>query len=407
MSTFEVKIRKLTDVQDHADRLSVASVGGFRVVTQRGRFKDGDLAVYVPEAAVVPDEVLKASGFWFDCRKCEGSGSVELDLGEHDLAGDKPETVTCKTCKGAGSYGGLAGSAGNRVKPIKLQGIVSEGILLGLDVLDGYCEDCPAGEPCKHRDYWATEGVDVGEVLGVEKYVVPIPTQLSGKYYPLSGTIKANSAPENVKKVGAVFEPGEVVVFSEKVHGSSAQSGIKDGEYFVTSKGMGAKGLVLEDEKDEQGRSTNFYHRSLNTVGGENTLRRISEEYGGGGDVYLYGEAWPCQNMRYNLNEGGEARFAAFDIRIGGHFVSHEKFVEITSSLNIPTVPILYVGPYSDEELARHTEGREQVSGKEVHTREGIVAKAVDESRDARGNRRIIKSISEKYAVMKNKTEFN
>lgn len=402
MASFEVQIRRVGPVEpiEGADRIEQASVGGFRVVTMKGRFQNGDLAIYVPEQAVVPDEILQQGGFWKACEPCEGSG-IEFILGENN---DRLEN-DCSDCKGRGGKGILAGSKGNRVKPIKLRGIVSEGILLGLDTLNGMCEDCPDDEPCKHRDYWATEGVDVGEILGIEKYVVPIPTQLAGKVYPLAGTIKANSSPDNIKSKESLLIDGEPVVISEKVHGSATQIGIKDGSYFVTSKGMGAKGLVLEDEKDEQGRSVNFYHRAANSFGGEEVLRALAARYPGQ-DVYVYGEAYPCQNLKYAA-EGGEAKLAVFDIRVGEEFLTHDEFVKLAEQYDLPTVPVLYEGPYSREVVREHTDGREQLSGREAHIREGVVVKSSVGRVDDRHGRVILKSISEKYLGLKGLTEYN
>lgn len=402
MASFEVKIRRLKNVEPHtnADALDVAQVDGFNVITQKGRFVEGDLAVYVPEAGVVPDRVLKLSGFWKACDPCSGGGH----LSSPDPA-DPEYTVedVCGDCKGRGGTGMLAGSKGNRVKPIKLRGQLSEGILLDLDIFEQLGFDPVMEELYPHEDL---EGKDVGVALGIEKYVVPIPANLSGKVYPLAGTIKVNSDPENAKKMQGAFLPGEIVVMAEKVHGTALISGLKDGELYVTSKGMGGKGLVLEDEKDEQGRSTNFYHRALQFAGGEDVLRRISEVFGEGQDVALYGEAYPAQDLKYG-EDGTAAKLAAFDIRIGEEFVTHEDFMKITSQLDIPIVPILYVGSFSEEALAHYTKGKEQVSGTEAHIREGVVVKPVEERRDSKGRRVIVKSISEDYLTRKNATEFN
>lgn len=389
MSSFEVKIRRLKDFApiEGADRIETARVDGFNVVVQKGRFVAGDLAVYVPEAGVVPDKVLQLGGFWKPCETCEGAGA----------------SLKCTYCKGRLGTGMLAGSKGNRVKPIKLKGIVSEGILLDLDIFEQLGFEPVMEELYPHEDL---EGKDVGKALGIEKYVVPIPANLSGKVYPLAGTIKGNTSPENVKKLQRLLEEGETVVMTEKIHGSSVWAGIREGAYFVTSKGMGGKGLVLEDERDEQGRSTNFYHRALQSVGGEEVLRRIASEYGGGQDVTLYGEVYPAQDLKYGV-EGDEAKMAAFDIRIGDDFISHELFVDITAALDIPTVPILYVGPFSEEALKQHTDGREQVSGREKHIREGVVVKTLLPRYDDRHGRVMLKSISEKYLTRKNATEYN
>ena len=97
MSTFEVPLVQIT-IEEHpnADALELAAVGGFRAVVKKGRFKTGDWVAYVPEAAVLPEWLLKQEGFWNDE-------------------------------KGKGM---MAGSQGNRVKPVKLRGALSEGICI-------------------------------------------------------------------------------------------------------------------------------------------------------------------------------------------------------------------------------------------------------------------------------------
>lgn len=399
MASFEVQIRRIEGIEpiSGADRIEQAAVGGYRIVTQKNRFVNGDLAVYVPEAGVVPDKVLKLSGFWKECETCSGRGESRVTV-----EGEEMEEL-CSTCKGRRGTGMLAGSKGNRVKPIKLKGVVSEGILLDLDIFEQLGFEPVMQELYPHEDL---EGKDVGAALGIEKYVVPIPANLAGKVYPLAGTIKTNSDPENVKKVQGVFQPNEPVVMAEKIHGTALISGLRDGELYVSSKGQAGKGLVLEDEKDEQGRSTNFYHRALQSIGGEQLLTEISEQFGDGGDVALYGEAYPAQDLKYG-ETGEQAKLAVFDIRIGDRFLKHDDFMDVCKELNIPNVPILYTGPYSDEALAEHTDGKEQLSGREVHIREGVVVKPLSGRYDDKNRRVIVKSISEDYLTRKNATEFN
>ncbi len=78
MSAFEVKVRRIDKVEDHpdADRLSIVSILGYRAITNKledgsHRYAPGDLVVYVPEAAVVPEHLLKQYGYW-DAEKDKG-----------------------------------------------------------------------------------------------------------------------------------------------------------------------------------------------------------------------------------------------------------------------------------------------------------------------------------------------
>ncbi len=103
MSNFAVRVRRIEEpVIDHpnADRLSIIKVGDFLCISGKledgsHRYAQGDYVAYIPEAAILPEWLLKRLDFWNE-----------------------------ETGKGT-----LNGPDGNRVKTIKLRGIVSTGIL--------------------------------------------------------------------------------------------------------------------------------------------------------------------------------------------------------------------------------------------------------------------------------------
>lgn len=94
MSQFAVEVVVLDDVVPHpnADALDLAVIGGYRAVVKKGVFKKGDSVVYIPEDALVPEDIL-----------------------EH-----------------IGLTGRLAGKQKNRVKAIRLRGELSQGIVVRL-----------------------------------------------------------------------------------------------------------------------------------------------------------------------------------------------------------------------------------------------------------------------------------
>ena len=92
MAIFEVKVGKVTAVDPHpnADRLELLTIDdGQTSVAQLG-YQLGDVVVVFPEASVLPNDLLRHMGLW-------------------------------KAEKGVGA---LAGSAGNRVRPAKLRGVL-------------------------------------------------------------------------------------------------------------------------------------------------------------------------------------------------------------------------------------------------------------------------------------------
>lgn len=371
MSSFDVQIRRLT-VEPHpdADRLDVVQVDGYQCISQKGRFQTGDLAVYVPTDGVVPEAILKVSGFW-DAEKEKGM---------------------------------LAGKNGDRVKPIRLRGILSEGILIDLDTLDAVADEKYG--PDRIKDEWV-EHADVATLLGIEKYEAPIPVHLAGDVKNCPGPIHAYTDIENIKKFPNVLVEGESVVATEKAHGSCMIVMLHEGEFYVSSKGFAGKGQYLVDTKDEEGRSTNAYWRAFYAATLDEKLKRAADE-SGIGTIYLFGEVLGVQDLKYGM-ENGEVRFVAFDAQFGENkpYLNWRALTSFLYTYRIPQVPTLYEGPYSLAAIEEASTGTEHLTGTEGHIREGVVVRPVRERRDDEVGRVILKSISPDYLTRKGGSEFN
>jgi RNA ligase (TIGR02306 family) len=365
MASFDVKIRRLT-VEPHpnADRLDIVKVDGYVCVSQKGRFTTDDVAIYVPTDAVVPEAILQASGFWDEER---GKGM-------------------------------LAGSKGNRVKPVRLRGVLSEGILLDISLLDS-----PDGVVT-----WTdgAEGTEVGTLLGIEKYVAPIPVHLAGDVKNCPGPIHAYTDVENIKKYPDALVEGEEVVATEKAHGSCMIVMLHEGEFYVSSKGFAGKGQYLEDTKNEQGASTNAYWRAFYAAGLDEKLRKAADD-SGAATIYLFGEILGTQDMKYGM-ENGDVRFVAFDVQIGENkpYLDFEVFTSFCYTYRIPQVPTLYEGPFSWEAIGAVTDGMENLTGSESHIREGVVIRPRKERHIDTLGRVLLKSVSESYLTRRDGTEW-
>ncbi len=121
--SWDVKVFKVLSVEPlpNSDRLDLVKVGDWPLVSQKGLWKPGDLACYIPMESLVPDDLLAKLGL----------------------------------------TGKLSGARKNRVKPIRLRGTVSIGILV----------PPPEG---------ASEGDSVADALGIIKYEQEIPPQFRG-----------------------------------------------------------------------------------------------------------------------------------------------------------------------------------------------------------------------------------
>jgi RNA ligase (TIGR02306 family) len=365
MSAFEVKIYRLEIIpHPNADNIELAKVGDYVSIVRKGDFKTGDHAAYIPEGSIVPEAVL----------------------------GD------------LGLIGKLSGSEKNRVKAIKLRQVVSQGLIY------------------KSKAHWQ-EDQDVQEELGIKKYdpIVHAPQHMHGRHIGVAQHITINYDIENIKKYNQVFEDGEEVQITEKIHGTFAQFGyipqrlhesyLHLGCYTVTSKGLGGRGVLLDMEDTD-----NVYSRIGQdpSYGLQYKLPCIKAEYRhiiGDEPIFICGEIFGPQIQRgFGYGVGvGQISFRAFDIAYGERtkvrYIDAKLLERIFKDYEIPSVPVLYRGPFSKEHLVRCTVGRETVSGKSLHIREGTVTKPVTERTDSKAGRVILKSISDAYLLGDN-TEF-
>lgn len=364
MSTFAVTTVRVT-ITSHpkADALELARVGDYCSVVRKGQFQSGDLVAYIPEQALVPEPLLE-----------------ELGL-----------------------TGRLAGSAKNRVKAIKLRGVLSQGICL------------PA------REGWE-EGADVTTLLGITKYEPPVPTHMNGVLYPAGFDRCMKYDIENFKRYPEVIKAGEEVIFTEKIHGTWCQLGLvpeamahpEHGCLVVSSKGLAAKGLALMPDADKN--ATNLYLRVARTLDIVNRLRLVfGDQLSTEMPVFVLGEVFGkgVQDLSYGAVAASEDKvgFRVFDIYVGqpgsGHYLSHEALSQACQDLELARVPVVYRGPFNREVMLEHTNGRETVSGSKLHLREGVVIRPVDERYDDKLGRVQLKSVSEAYLLRKGGTEYN
>ena len=357
MAEFESKVYTLK-VRGHpkADRLDLGLIGGFRSVIGKDSFETDDLVAYIPEGAIVPDDVIE-----------------ELGL-----------------------TGRLAGSKKNRVKAVKLRSILSQGLIY------------PATGG-RLRDHDVEEGDDVTELLGLVKYEPPIPVSLQGKVYPAHGKTLHYDI-ENIKKYPDVIEDGTPVSITEKLHGTWCCLGLRaDGEHIVTSKGQSAKGLALETGEEHK----NVYLDALRAHStGLTTLYDLIyglPPLGGDEHIYVLGEIYGkgIQDLHYGMNAPG---FRVFDIFIGephsGHYIDQPHINWLVAQTGFRAVPALYEGPFSLEVVDSLTEGETTLGGG-PHTREGVVIKPQIEQQHDDCGRVIFKSVSEDYLLRKGGTEHN
>jgi len=433
MSTFKCPVVRVAEVVEHpnADRLSIVRLDGLgytcisaKLEDGSSRYKPGDLVVYIPSAAVLPEWLLKVMDFWNE-----------------------------ETNKGM-----LAGSNGDRVKPLRLRGIFSEGLLypvqtkvFGVPMVDGrdqsdsvsflvqgldtvadtvrghriYARESyvwtfsctPLGLPGSWMNYKNVSlGQDASDILGITKYEPPIPVNMAGEVANLSShTVKYDF--ERLENVPDMFAPGEQVVATEKLHGTFCAIGYvpdlnhpemfgANGDIIVHSKGLGGQGLAFKNNEANAG---NLYVRTLrNLLANHDLEARLAEvsRLGGGQPVYVMGEIFGrgVQDLHYGTKE---PEFRVFEIRIGHDYLPRDQFgfghldsqTRYGGTLGLDAVPILYHGPFDVAALEKVRDGRTMLGGENI--REGIVVRSLVEGRHDMHGRKVAKMISPDYLLRK------
>ncbi|WNZ12781.1 RNA ligase (ATP) [Streptomyces sp. 11x1] len=357
MSTLRVTAEVLT-IHEHpnADALELAQVGLYRAVVAKGAYRTGDTAVYIPEQSVLPAPLIE-----------------ELGL-----------------------TGRLAGGNSDRVKAVRLRGELSQGIVCRPRALAGI--DLTAA---------VTDGTDFAEQLGIVKWVPPIPPTMSGE---------VESAPdllpwvdiENIRRHPGIFPPGEPVVLTEKLHGTACLVTYlaEDGRVLVSSKGFGSKSLALKEDP------RNLYWRAVHGHRVGEVAARLAERLGAR-RVGIFGEVYGAgvQDLTYGADGRRDTLgYAVFDVSadIDGR-VRWLDSAELSTLLDgeLPLVPRLYEGPYAADLVLEVAEGRETVSGRELHLREGVVIRPVIERYSpVTGGRAVAKAVSPAYLTRKGGTEY-
>jgi len=361
MSTFAVTVERVTILpHPKADRLEIAQIGDYQSVVGKGSFKTGDLVAYIPEQAIVPQNLLKEMGL----------------------------------------EGRLAGKNKNRVKATKLRKILSQGLCY------------PA------REEWQ-RGADVAEVLGITKWEPPIPAHLSGEVFAAGSDRTLRYDIENQKKFPHVLEDGEPVVFTEKLHGTWMQAALMpkqmahpdEGRLIVSSKGLASRGLAMK--YDAEANKTNLYVRVARHYTMENRISfafgRVLKDELDPCPVFVLGEVYGngVQDLTYGAktDKDVDIGFRIFDIYVGkpdqGRYLNDDELDGACERLSIPRVPVLYRGPFSRAVMQEYTDGYETITGHDVHIREGIVMRPQTERRNEEVGRVQLKSVSGDYLTRK------
>ncbi len=190
-------VEKIAEIRDipNADMIQSYRVNGWWVVDKKDAYKVDDLVVYASIDSWIP----------------------------HDLApflskGKEPRQFN--------------GVKGERLRTVKLRGTLSQGLLISFDKISEYI----------NTTVCLNSGDDVSELLGIQKYEPPIPSQLAGDVEGKFPSTIMKTDQDRVQNIHIGDYLNDVYEVSEKLHGSSCTFYLDmDGKFHVCSRNYDLK----------------------------------------------------------------------------------------------------------------------------------------------------------------------
>jgi RNA ligase (TIGR02306 family) len=288
-----------------------------------------------------------------------------------------------------------------RIKAKKLRGIVSYGLMVPFE-----------GEP----------GSNAAQPLNVHHYEPPLDNSnkngLTGgeDATPPKGVYPKYDVDAFLKYGRKVFQEGEPVFVTEKIHGANSRYVYLDGNMNCGSRNLWKKefssppNVTLEELKARIGddaKAEEVFNRVVKNhtpkknlwwVALENTpqLREYCQKFEG---YTVYGEVYGQVQKGFNYGiKNGEVAFRAFDILTpDGTWMDADQFLATCKEHGIPHVPVLHENvPFNFDNLVEMAVGNSLVQGA-TNIREGVVVKPIKERWNEKLGRVNLKIINPAY----------
>lgn len=371
MSSLIVEVCTIDNIKPHPDpetiNLEIATVKGWDCIVGKGTYQTGNKIVYIPIDSMIP---LEWSEKW---------------------------NITKYLHKG-------------RVKSLKLRGFISCGLIVA-------CEDLQ----------WVV-GQDVSEFYGITKWEPQELTSTKSENERDNPKFIKYTDIENFNNFPDIFDENELVIFTEKIHGTNSRVGFIDGNFiagshncnkrldipipknkitntifnFIGNKIFGKD--IIKKNYDYLNTSQSLYWYPLTQSNIRNMLLYLNEIYNKK-TIILFGEIYGnIQDLKYGLDK--QYDFIAFDLYVEDHYLDFETFQLYCSMFNIPIVPVIYNGKFSKEKVFEYRQGQSTIAS---HIREGIVIKPYHEtifSNHRCQKRKVLKAINPMYIDRKKGTEY-
>lgn len=277
------KIKSLTSIPN-ADKIEVAELEGkgWKVIVQKGLYKVGDLVIFVEPDTWVPHNTAPF------------------------LSKGAPKI-----------YNGVIG---NRLRPIKMKGVISMGLILPINLLK---KEVHLGD-------------DVSLDIGILKWEKPIDVMIKGEpqepmpyYIPKTDEINLQSKPELLEEFKKI--DGDIYI-TEKIDGTSATFYFYQDNFNICSRNFIIK----------EGNNAYWEINKKYRIGEK--LKSLKKE------IAIQGEIFGEKIQKNPLKIKG-IDFMVFDIfDISGHkYLGFEEIISICKELELKTVPLIYEGKFEKE----------------------------------------------------------
>lgn len=275
-------VRRIQEIRDlpNADLIQHYRVDGWWVISKKDGFKVGDLALYAEVDSFVPHE-----------------------LAPFLSKGKEPSEFN--------------GIKGERLKTIRMKGVLSQGLLL------------PLSSPFNSEDICAAEeGQDWTEAYNIQKWEPPM--NIPGvRYCQAKGTFPYFLRKTDQERIQNIYWDDikdDIYTVTEKLDGSSMSVYIKDDIFGVCSRNQELK------------LDTNESNAFIETAIKYDLISKIKST---GKNICIQGELCGpgIQGNKYNLKEFHFFGFDVFDIDKQEYYLPYESYA-LFNSLNIQMVPI-------------------------------------------------------------------
>jgi RNA ligase (TIGR02306 family) len=370
MSSLIIEVCAVEEIAPHpnADRLERIRVKNWWCIAPINKYTVGDKVVYLPPEAVLPEELAER---WGIAKYC-----APLARGPD---GKRPPKL--------------------RIRASRFRGEPSFGCIQDPD------------------ETWDV-GTNVQEHYGIEKWEPPLKAH-DGDAAPPVPSFHAYTDIENICNFPDIFKENEEVIVTEKIHGTNCRVGFvlhPDEDGYAEWQWMAGSHGVRRKEHDARGVRSRYWFPFWGEAeeDDECDMKRLMEHIVSRENaeraIIIFGEIFGegVQDMHYG--QDGIA-FRAFDVSVDGKYLDYDSMVKYLEKYDIPTVPLLYRGPFSMEKMEELVDGPttvcDQKSIKEPFKgREGVVVRPLRERYDfdlGGSGRVVLKYVSVDYHERRNK----